>query len=476
MLAVLHVLGLVALLALPLALLVGRAVDWHLERVGHAFRVVTPFIDRWYPWAIACVTVWLAIGIGRLSLALHHSVEAAVLWTIVAGCLAVARSHPLAGPIGCLLLNYTFGRDDTVTVTFIRLGATSWTAALSVVATLAWANRQAKPLSFPTGWLAWCAAAFFASLGVAIVAATLAGRAFDGDLPWRAARNCQALALFFVAAMYRPRLRDLRIMVLALAAALVVRQVFLTSYWLMEQNLAMLAVVTVPIAVALAFCRPKSPLQVPLAIAGTYLAAMILFVQNRGAVVGLAAACGGLWPLARRRWLGLLVLASLPVAAGYWAFDAGLLDRFQTVYDGQRFLGTAAQRLEIWRSGLLLAREHLVLGVGPGNFEVALSSYTQGTLGLGAHNSLVELAVEAGLPALLLYLFVFVAAIYQLARVARRFPSDWRRTAAAGLLGSIAAHVAAGMFLSNPSLVWTWILLGVAVSLSHTPESVSSSV
>jgi O-antigen ligase len=461
-----HALALAALLALPLALLLGRRFDPHVPAAERAFEAVVTGLERWYPWLVVGVAVWLAFGIARESLALHHNVESAILLSIVLGCAAAARSCPLAGPTAFCVLNYTFGRDDTVTVTLTELGAPSLVAALSVGAMLVWRRQHARGRPLPGGSLVWSAALLAAWLAVAVGAAVFAGRPVDPDVTWRATRYSHAAALFLVAACCRPGLRDLRLMVLALSAALIVRQVFLTSYWLLEQNLAMLTVVTVPVALAIASCRPLSPLQIPLAVGAAYMSGLILFVQNRGAVVGLAAAAIGLWPLARRRWLGLLVLATVPMGAAYWAWDAGLLDRFYAVYDDGRFVGTAAQRLEIWRNGLEIAREHPIVGFGPGNFEFALRTFTSGRMGFGAHNSVVELLVEAGAPALVFYLAVFALGAGHLFQVARRFRGDWRRTAAAGVLGSIAAHLTAGMFLSNPSLVWTWILLGLAVSLS----------
>jgi O-antigen ligase len=198
---------------------------------------------------------------------------------------------------------------------------------------------------------------------------------------------------------------------------------------------------------------------------------MILYVQNRGAVVGLGAASLGMWPLARRRWLALAVVATVPAAVGYWALQTGLFERFRDIYSDGRFLGSAAERLEIWAGGLQIAPAHWLFGVGPDNFEFALQQATDGRLFINAHNSYVELLVEMGLPALILYLAVFLAGAIQLIRVAYRHAGNWRRTVAAGLLGSLTAHLAAGTFLSNPSLVWTWTLIGLTLPLA-LPERV----
>jgi O-antigen ligase len=471
MLAELHALVHVALLFGALALLVRRALGRTSSLGAIARTGFVTGLSRAYPWIVAAVTVWILIHLLAASLGLRHTVESVILLFIVMGCLWVAPRYPIAGPTAYLLLSYTFSRDDTVTVRLMNLDMPSWIPVLSVAALLVWLARHRDAPRLPSGWLVWSVALFAAWLGVSVLAAMVAGRPLEPDLTWRAVRYIQAVALFFVVAVSRPGLRDLRAMVLALSAALVIRQVFLTSAWLFEQNLAMLTVVTVPIALALAFCRPLNWLQMALVPLSGYMAAMILFVQNRGAIVGLGAACLGLWPLARRRWLGLLVLVTVPAAVAWWAFDAGWLQRFHDIYAGGHFLGTARQRLEIWSNGLAIAQHHWWFGVGPGNFESAIGARTAGHLTISAHNSIVELLVEDGAPAVVFYLVVFLAAAVHLARVAHRFGHDSRRTAAAGLLGVLAAHLAAGTFLDNPSLVWTWILIGVAASLPLVPAS-----
>ena len=55
------------------------------------------------------------------------------------------------------------------------------------------------------------------------------------------------------------------------------------------------------------------------------------------------------------------------------------------------------------------------------------------------HNSFVEVLAETGLPGLVLYASIFVVAIREVTAVARRFPADWRRNLAGGLLGTLLA-------------------------------------
>ena len=428
-------------------------------------------------WAFHAAYVAATVAIGALLFRELAAMPLSSRYLIPAGlmlgggmaCLLIAPIHPLAGPVVYALLSYTFPRENTVTEALMGIGTMSWVVTLSVAATGLWSRRRFGAFVAPDGRLVWLVGMFAAWLAVAIIAAIATGRPLDPDLSSRSERYVHAIALFMVVAACRPGLRDIKLLVLSLSVALVIRQLLLTGMWLNEQNLAMLAAITAPLALAVAACRPFGMLSIPLGTAATYLAVMILFVQNRGAVLGLGASLIGMWATARARrwWLVALVLLVVTVVAV--AARAGLLSRFLEIYGGGQFLGTAAERLEIWEGGLRLASDHWLFGVGPGNFTHFLAPYVDARAINNPHNSFVEVLSETGVIGLLLYVSTFVVAARELIARARESPSDWRRNLAAGLLGACAAYLVTGFFLSNPSLVWMWVLLGVAAAVEQSP-------
>lgn len=411
---------------------------------------------------------WLAWKLLGVSLDPLDTAAAGLFLGFAVVCLLLALFYPLAGPVAFLVLSYTFPREHAVTVALMGIGTMSWIAALSVHATVIWAYRCAGVIAGPRNPVVVAATAFAAWLAVAMVAAIVAGRPLDPELTSRSIRYAQALALFLVTAVTRPSLRDLRLLAVLLSVVLVLRQLLLTEIWFREQNLAMLAAIVIPVALALAFCRPLSVLQIPLAAAGLYLVVMVVFVQNRGALLGLTASFGGLVAAARARLLGLGLLVMALVAAGAWAAQAGLLDRFREIHVSGEFQGTAAERLGLWSAGMRLTADYPIFGVGPGNFPRFVGRYLAGREANYPHNSLVEVASETGLPGLGLYSLVMILAIRRLVAAARLPPSDWRRIAAGGLLGTIAAYLVTGFFQSNAPLVLMWVLLGVAASETMT--------
>ena len=436
----------------------GPPYEWNMTTLYVAYAV-----------AAIAIAALLARELGAAPLGARHLSVALGMLAGGMACLLAAPFYPLSGPIAYLLLSYTFPREHAVTETLMAIDAMSWMAALSLAATVVWSLRRFGRIAMPRGRIVSAASAFAAWLAVAIVVAVVNGRPLEPDLVGRSERYVHALALFLVAAASRPGLRDVRILALAMSLALVIRQLLLTAVWLNEQNLAMLAAMTVPFALAVAACRPLSVLQIPLAAAVAYLAVMVLLVQNRGAMLGLGASFLGLWATARARGRWLVVLVAVSLTAIVLAARQGLLNRFLEIYADGRFLGTAAERIDIWWGGLQIASGHWLFGVGPGNFALFLGPYlSPGREINNPHNSFVEVLSEAGLPALILYVVMFVVAAQVLMALARQFRSGWRRNLASGLLGAFAAYLVAGFFLSNPSLVWMWVLLGVAAAAEHT--------
>lgn len=78
--------------------------------------------------------------------------------------------------------------------------------------------------------------------------------------------------------------------------------------------------------------------------------------------------------------------------------------------------GTTGRRLEIWSSALQAIREHPILGSGPANVNLGSATHPYPT----AHNVVLQIAVESGVPGLLLYAWPFVILLRRAQGVIRR--------------------------------------------------------
>ncbi len=207
---------------------------------------------------------------------------------------------------------------------------------------------------------------------------------------------------------------------------------------------------------------------------------------SRGAWLGFAAALGVfVLFLPRKRWQGVL-LVGLGAAALWFGlqFDllpASLADRL-TSWQEDFQLGdvrgvdindanyAVLERLAHWQTALDMARDHLWLGVGFGNYEPAYPAYDliNWPYPLGhAHNYYLNLLAETGVIGLITYLILWGSVFWQTIDLLKS--SDWRwRGIALGLLAAwtaLAVHHLLDKLYVNNVYVHLGALLGLLVIL-----------
>lgn len=104
-------------------------------------------------------------------------------------------------------------------------------------------------------------------------------------------------------------------------------------------------------------------------------------------------------------------------------------------------------RLEIWRDSVVSFSHHPILGIGIGNFPLALSERI-GTskMGASAHNIYLDVAVEMGLAGLLAFLWISWIILMKLLSLSQKFPEEDSRLLALSLFVSFVWMCAYGMF------------------------------
>jgi O-antigen ligase len=186
--------------------------------------------------------------------------------------------------------------------------------------------------------------------------------------------------------------------------------------------------------------------------AGAITVAALAFTYSRNAWLGLVAGTLGLVVTARRtsRWILLLAAVLLVVAA---ASSGAVMERVRSMADPQD--ETARDRVAMWRSGLAMIADHPLVGVGPGQVRVWYPHYRRpeavrpstGHL----HNSPIQIAAERGLPALAVWIWLWVLFFRESARVLRRLGPDASRERAlvSASLWGVGAFLVAGLFEHN---------------------------
>jgi O-antigen ligase len=136
-------------------------------------------------------------------------------------------------------------------------------------------------------------------------------------------------------------------------------------------------------------------------------------------------------------------------------------------------------RLQIWRRGIGYMMQYPVFGVGPGNFPSAegrLSAHAERQqFGIGvrwsaAHNSLVQVAAELGVPGLILFVAIIASAFAALRRTARQRHASRRRRrreaqVSQALTASLIGFLVGAFFLSLAYSEMLYTLVALAVGL-----------
>jgi O-antigen ligase len=246
-------------------------------------------------------------------------------------------------------------------------------------------------------------------------------------------------------------------------------------------DLALSLNVLLPLAVAFALSAAGWK-RIAYFICTAILTVGVVVTFSRGGFLGLlAAGMVLLWKLGRRN-RGLAVLAFV-LATGFFlaVMPAGYSNRLTTIFSIEEdTTGSSQARRELLNRAVEVASNHLVIGVGMGNFHI-YSIREQ-----VAHNSYLEIAAELGLLGLLAYLVLIIRPLRSLRRLERETRNHPRGTLLGGRLSSesqtyyfsvalqasMAAYIVCSFFGSVQYLWHLYYLVAYSFALnqSHAAE------
>jgi O-antigen ligase len=188
----------------------------------------------------------------------------------------------------------------------------------------------------------------------------------------------------------------------------------------------------------------------------------LLLTQSRGGLfaAGLVLL---LWTVRSVRRAPALVGIGLAIAYVFQLSPGEVISRRteESTYHGEDV--SARGRLDAWHTGLAMAADRPLTGVGAGAFVVAWPSFAPGDAGPArtGHNTFVQLVAELGVPGLLCFLAAFAAGIFGVSRAARAHElAPTARGVQCGLAGFAVCSLSGGLAFSWP----LYLLLGVSVA------------
>jgi putative inorganic carbon (hco3(-)) transporter len=194
----------------------------------------------------------------------------------------------------------------------------------------------------------------------------------------------------------------------------------------------------------------------------------VTFCASRGGFLGLMAGLIVLLWHSKHRVRNLVLMGALLLPLSL-ALPMSPLHRF---LDPSTDYGSTDYHLEAWKAGLHMIAAHPIVGIGLGNFKPLMTLYVTPGSNLHfesvAHNMFVEVAAELGVPALIIFIGIFVFTYRTLGTI-RRSPATHHliRETASALQAGLVGFAVAGSFVSAETEKTSW--MGFAVMFCLMP-------
>jgi probable O-glycosylation ligase (exosortase A-associated) len=171
------------------------------------------------------------------------------------------------------------------------------------------------------------------------------------------------------------------------------------------------------------------------------------------------------WNLGGRKMRGLLFIAAVS-AIVLLILPETYFERMSGIQQYEQD-ASAMGRLVAWEGGIRMGADNLLTGVGLKCFELpeVFRSYFGTTKPYVSHNAYIQLFSEAGLPALLSWVFLMLAAILSGRRVARETASGEVQQLAKAISYALALYLIGSIFLNSAYFELPYVLLGSFVAL-----------
>jgi len=282
-------------------------------------------------------------------------------------------------------------------------------------------------------------------------------------------RFLSAAGAFAIAAVGLRLPRDLAWLGPTVAVSLAVRVIVFRETATTNGDLAQWGVVSLPLVGILVWTTRTWTVRLAAVLMASGLLGLLVVTQNRGAMLALVALLVALPILSRRRIRAILAVLAVLSAGGLVLGLSDYGQRFRWIQD--RVLpASGSERLEIWKAGWAMSREHPMLGVGPGNFPNRIGEYNRSLSRYGAHNNLLAMLADAGWPGLLFYTVLMLKALSAAARVAIGRAPPWDQVGR-GVALAFVAYLVSGVFVARPSQPLPFLLVGALVPLATSLRS-----
>jgi len=226
-----------------------------------------------------------------------------------------------------------------------------------------------------------------------------------------------------------------------------------------------------PLAMYYVFHAKSKMLRLSMLACAILLLIGIIGLASRGAMVALAAVLGYYIFWSRRFVLGVAVAIFAAIFISLFASQV-FFERMSTMQD-YRSEGSASARLDAWQSGMHMAIDHPLTGVGVGHFFSAYGTKYRDPDATGpwmnAHSMYFQIIGEMGVPGICLYLAILAGGYFGVGAIRIKGGGNGRNPPTHDLAlyvrMSWVAFMVNGAFLSVAYYPHVFVLCGISSAL-----------
>ena len=407
-----------------------------------------------------------------------------LVWKIlsITGIILSAASHriPVTGLLAYIIVAYGLPRYSAHYLLIMASGVLTWISVIAIVGTLIYASRHLELVKRFKDPILITMLIFFGWIFASWLNSTLSNSLQIADIRHHPVLFLHSLLLLLIASFVKFENKSIHFFTLVLTITPLLRwllQGHEATY--LDGDLPAIAAMVMPFALLGAWFATRNLYRIGYALIFLLLVGLIGYAQNRAA--GVALAIGFLFILGHlnRKFIAITVAGFVFALAIFILPVNNYFARYSVIWNPEASHPTAnldrstiKERLELWESGVEMARDYPVFGIGPGNYANLIPIYRIGKDNLVAHNSLLSLAAETGFFSLAAYLLAFILAFIR----TKKIKINQNQAASVFVIAvqaSLLAQFVAGMFVTRHDQVLQYILFGVIISLFSTHRFLS---
>jgi probable O-glycosylation ligase (exosortase A-associated) len=195
----------------------------------------------------------------------------------------------------------------------------------------------------------------------------------------------------------------------------------------------------------------------------------VLFTLSRGGFLGLCFVLLGVALKSKYKITGIAAVSLIGVIVFVFLPDR-IIERVGTISTASETDQSARMRFDSWQVSMRMINDHPVFGIGPRNMTEVFNRYLDTGNVRVAHNSFLQMAVDAGLPALAIFLGLILLSWARLRRargiLRDRAPGSPLIAYSHGLEIALAGYIVSANFLSRHDLELIYEIFALATSFS----------